>query len=311
VQKVILALSCLSLVAAGACKEKTTSAGGSDPGAVAALERAGSGSGDVKPVDDTGPTDKTPLAGVDLGQLGADKQELFYKLIGSLPSPCGKAQSLRASFTSDQSCKRAPFAVRYVLALVGDEANESQIRDEFEKKYVTQPKLVKFDLSHEPHVGSEDAPIRLVEFYDYGCPHCEEFLPYLERVMQDEGNKVVVYFMHYNLGHFPNSQEAAQAALAAAAQGKFHEMHTLLFNNRTEHDPAKLDDYAKQIGLDMAKFKADYAAASGHVDQQKAQGEAAGVDSTPTLFFNDHKYEGPMHPKYIEMWIEEELAVNR
>ena len=48
-----------------------------------------------------------------------------------------------------------------------------------------------------------------------------------------------------------------------------------------------------------------------HVMSDLAQGEKAGVDSTPTLFFNSRKYEGPMHPKYIEMWIDEELAVNR
>jgi protein-disulfide isomerase len=61
----------------------------------------------------------------------------------------------------------------------------------------------------------------------------------------------------------------------------------------------------------MGKFEAAYQAEAAHVDSDVKQGEAAGVDSTPTLFFNDRKYEGPMHPKYIEMWVEEELAVNR
>ena len=315
VSKVNLALAltllCMPLLMGGACGKKSANASG-DPGAAEALERAGSGSApDPVAVDPNAPIDKTPLQGVDLGQLPADKQELFYKLLGSLSSPCGKAHSLRTSFTTDQSCKRAPFAVRYVLALVGDEANETQIRDEFEKKYVKQGTPVKFDLTHEPHIGSDDAPIRLVEFFDYGCPHCEEFLPFMERVIADEGSKINVYFLHYNLGHFPNSQEAAQAALAAFAQGKFHEMHQLLFEHRTEHSLDQLEGYAKQLGLDMTKFHTDYLGALDHVLQQKAQGEAAGVDSTPTLFFNDRKYEGPMHPKYIEMWIEEELAVNR
>jgi len=308
---VFMAVLCMPLLMGAACGKKPANAS-SDPGAAEALERTGSGSSAADPIPaDNGPVDKTPLPGVDLGQMPAEKQELFYKLIGSLSSPCNKPHSLRTSFTTDQSCKRAPFAVRYVLALVGDEATESQVRDEFEKKYVKQSQPVKFNLAHEPHVGSDDAPIRLVEFYDYGCPHCEEFLPYLEKVLVDEGPKVNLYFLHYNLGHFPNSQEAAQAALAAFAQGKFHEMHQLLFEHRTEHAPEQLEGYAKQLGLDLAKFRSDYAAANDHVLQQKAQGEAAGVDSTPTLFFNDRKYDGPMHPKYIEMWIEEEMAVNR
>jgi protein-disulfide isomerase len=304
----------MPLLMGGACEKKSAKAG--DKEAIFAADRADHGDSPDKPEKPegsaaVGPVDTTPLPGIDLGKLDSDKQQVFYRLIGSLSSPCGKAHSLRTSFTTDQSCKRAPFAVRYVIALLEDEASESQAREEYEKHYLKTPKKVSFDLSHEPHVGNDDAPIRLVEFYDYGCPHCAEFLPGLDRVIADEKGKLVVYFMHYNLGHFTNSQEASQAALAAFAQGKFKEMHELLFAHRTEHNPEELEGYAKQIGLDMARYKADYAAAADHVAKQKAQGEAAGVDSTPTLFINDRKYEGPVHPKYLEMWIDEEMAVNR
>ena len=69
--------------------------------------------------------------------------------------------------------------------------------------------------------------------------------------------------------------------------------------------------YAKEIGLDPVKFEAAYNAAAAQVSHDLAQGDTAGVESTPTLYFNDRKYEGPLHPKYIVMWIDEELAVNR
>jgi protein-disulfide isomerase len=291
------------LLMGGACEKKTTTP--SDPGAVGALDRAGSGSGTVE-----GPVDTAPLPGVELGKLDADKQKTFYKLLGSLSSPCGKAHSLRTSFTSDQTCKRAPFAVRYLVALLEDAESESQARELWEKKYKGTSETFKFDVAKEPHIGNPDAPVRLVEFYDYGCPHCRDFAPYMDRVLEDEKGKVVAYFMHYTLGKFPNSKEAAQAALAAFAQHKWKEMHDLLFEHQTEHDHDQLWGYAKQLGLDMAKFEADYNAAAPHVDQQHAQGEAAGVGSTPTLYFNDKKYEGPMSVRYLEMWIDEEIAVN-
>ena len=301
----VLALACAPLLMGGACEKKPDKP--TDTDVISALEHAGShGSGAVD-----GPIDTTPLPGIDASKLGDDKQKLFFKLVGSLNSPCGKAHSLRKSFTSDTSCKRAPFAVRYVLAMIEDEGPEDLVRTMFTAKYEKKDPPVKFDLSKEPHVGSDDASIRLVEFYDYGCPHCEEFVSAMEKVLAEEKGKVIAYFMHFNLGHFPNSKEAAQAALAAAAQGKFMQMHDLLFKNRSAHDAASLDGYAQQLGLDMTKFKADYAAAEPHVDAQKAQGDAAGVDSTPTLYFNDRKYEGLMSPKYIEMWIDEEMAVNR
>lgn len=286
----------------GACEKKSPKAG--DTGAINALDRAGSGPSAA------GPVDKTPLPGIDVAKLG-DKKDLFYTLLGSLSSPCGKAHSLRVSFTSDTSCKRAPFAVRYLTALLEEEIGEPEVREFYEKKYKPTDAVVKIDASKAPHEGSDDAQIRLYEFYDYGCPHCKLFKPMMEQVLADEKGKVAEYFMMFPLEKHVDSKSAAQAAIAAAQQGKFKEMHALLFDKTPAHDHEHVSEYAKAIGLDMTKFEADYAAALPHVESDLKQGEAASVDSTPTLFFNDRKYDGPMSPKYIEMWIDEELAVNR
>ncbi len=303
----VLALICAPLLMGGACEKKSPKSG--DTGLTAALDHAGSGSAAVP----DGPVDTTPLVGVSIDKLNDERQQLFYKLVGSLSSPCGKGESLRKSFASDTSCKRAPFAVRYVLTLIDDEATEPQIREEYEKKYKPSPDApkVSFDLSKAPHEGGEDAPIKLVEFFDYGCPHCAAFKPMMDQVMKDESGKVVEYFMMFPLEKHPASKSAAQAALAAAQQGKFKEMHEVLFKSAPAHEHDAVTGYAKDLGLDMAKFEAAYNDVLPQVTSDLAQGEKAGVDSTPTLFFNDRKYEGPMHPKYIEMWIDEELAVNR
>lgn len=268
------------------------------------------GSGSAATVDNT-PIDSTPLTGISTDKLGDDKKTLFYKLVGSLSSPCGKAESLRKSFASDTSCKRAPYAVRYVMALIEDEATEPQAREEYEKKYKAGVADVKFDIGKHPHEGPEDAPVKLYEFFDYECPHCKAFKPMLEQVMKDEAGKVCEYYMMFPLEKHEGSKSAAQAALAANAQGKFKAMHDVLFEKSPDHDREHATDYAKSLGLDMQKFDTDFTAMEQPVITDIAQGEKAGVDSTPTLFFNNRKYEGPMHPKYIEMWIEEELAVNR
>ena len=298
-----LALIAAPLLMGGACEKKSAKAG--DTGAMNALDRAGSGTAPA------GPVDKTPLPGIEIDKLGSDKQELFYSLVGSLSSPCGKAHSLRTSFTTDTSCKRAPFAVRYLKALLEEEIGESDVRDLYEKKYKPSGQPVKLDASKAPHEGSEDAQVRLYEFFDYGCPHCKLFKPMMEQVLADEGGKVVEYFMMFPLEKHVDSKSAASAALAAAQQGKFKQMHTVLFDKMPLQDHEHVTEYAKSLGLDLARFEADYAAAGPHVDADLKQGEAGGVDSTPTLFFNDRKYDGPMSPKYIEMWIDEEIAVNR
>jgi protein-disulfide isomerase len=308
VSKALLALVCSPLLMGGACEKKSAKAG-ADPGMVAALEHGGSAAKVGEAPD--APVDKTPLPGIDVGALSSERQDSFYKLVGSLSSPCGKAESLRKSFTSDTSCKRAPFAVRYVKSMIEDEINDTQVREAYEAKYKPNDKPVKFDASKAPHAGAEDAPVKLYEFYDYGCPHCQAFKPMMDRVVADESGKVVEYFMQFPLDKHPDSKSAAQAAIAAAQQGKFKEMHELLFEKQPLHDHEHVVGYAKDLGLDIPKFEAAYSAAQAQVESDIRQGDAAGVDSTPTLFFNDRKYEGPMHPKYIEMWIEEEVAVNR
>ena len=303
----VVAILCAPLLMGGACEKKANKP--NDTGAISALDHAGSGGG-VATAEQA--SDTAPLTGVDLGKLDADKTQLFYKIIGSLKSPCGKAHSLRTSFSSDTSCKRAPFAVRYVLALLEDEASEADARKEYTKKYEATGQPVSFDVAKAPHAGADDARIRLVEFYDYECPHCQAFKPAMEQVLSDKTGQVSLYFMMYPIeSRHPESRSAAQAALAAAQQGKFKEMHDKLFEESPRHGKDNVVAYAKALGLDLARFEKAYEDASGQVTSDLKQGEAAGVDSTPTLFFNDRRYEGPLHPKYIEMWIDEELAVNR
>jgi len=145
----------------------------------------------------------------------------------------------------------------------------------------------------------------------FKCPHCKLFRPLMDQLLAANLGKVVTYFMQFPLEKHPDSKSAAQAALAAAQQGKFREMHELLFEKSPDHDHEHVTDYAKSLGLDLGKFEAAYNAEADHVLADLHQGENAGVDSTPTLFFNDRKYEGPLVPKYIQMWIDEDLAVNR
>ena len=255
--------------------------------------------------------DTTPLAGVDLGKLNDEKKNTFYKLVDSLPSPCGKAHSLRTSYNEDKTCKRAPFAARYVASLLEDEASEEQVKEEFDIHY-KPAKTYQFKLDGVPFAGTQGAKIKLVEFFDYGCPACREFKPMMDQVLKEHGNQIQVFYKQFPLvHHHPNSMSAAKAALAAQAQGKFHEMHDLLFaKDPDDHVRDGVMEMAKGLGLDMTKFATDYDAAEARVKAEMDEGDASDVDSTPTLFFQGHMYKGPMHPRYIGMWIDEEKAVN-
>jgi protein-disulfide isomerase len=299
VSKPLLALICLPMLMGVACDKGAKKPG--DTGAVGALDRAGPANG---------PVDETPLQGIDVSSMSKEKQQLFYKLIGSLTSPCGDGHSLRATYTSNAACKRGPFAVRLVAAMVQDEGTEPLIREDYEKKYKDEPP-VTVDVSKAPRLGNEDAPIKLVEFFDYQCPHCQNFKPVLDLVAHANEGKVVEYFMMFPLEQHHDAKSAAMAATAANQMGKFKEMHDILFARSPQHSKDDVIGYAKELGLDPAAFEAAYTAAAAQVAADIDQGDHVGVKSTPTLFFNGKRYEGPQHPKYLQLWIDEELAVNR
>ncbi len=310
----LIALVSWPLLAGASCKKASEDGAVTDPSdVVKAADAAKTGSGGSGSAAPAVKIDTTPLKGVDLGKLGAEKQKVFYGLVDSLLSPCGKSHSLRTSFNQDSECKRAPFAVRYVVALLEDEANKDQVREEYDAHYKKPPGEAKtFKLDGVPVFGNPAAKIQLVEFFDYGCPACRDFKPMMDKIISDHGTEVAVYYKMFPLvNNHPNSMSAARAALAAQAQGKFKEMHDLLFEKSPEHTWEDVSGYAQTLGLDAAKFKADYDAAEPRIKAEMAEGDAAGVDSTPTIYFQGRAYKGPMHPRYFGMWIAEEAAVNR
>lgn len=305
----IPALVTWPLLAGASCEKSSAKTPEAAPGDVVQAADNAKGGG---PAAAPAKTDTSPLPGVDISKLDEKKQDAFYKLAGSLTSPCGKAHSLRTSVTSDIACKRAPFAARYVAALLEDGASEDEAKTEYQNKYKQGAKTVSFKLDGAPSSGTPGAPITLVEFFDYGCPACQAFKARLEEVLQQNEPKVIVYYKQYPLTHaHPDSMSAAQAALAAHAQGKFKEMHDILFAKSPKHRKEDVVGYAKELGLNVARFEADYAAAEAKVKADAAEGDAAGVDATPTIFFNGRKFEGPAYPRYFALWIEEEIAVNR
>lgn len=261
---------------------------------------------------ETPPAERKPVEGADVSKLPSADQQRFDRLVDKLPSPCGKAHSLRTSRNTDAECIRARFAVDYVVNLVGDGAPDEDVVKLFTARYRKEQKKVGFRLNDNvPHQGPADARVVLVEFFDYGCPACKEFAPELDKVVEAYPNDVAIYYKQFPLASHPDSRGAAQAALATAKQGKYKEMHSLLFENPEGHKKENLVAAAKQLGLDMAKFEADFAALGVQVEQDKKEGESAGVDGTPTLFINGRKYGDPAIEKYVKMWIEEELAANR
>lgn len=299
-----IAMVAVAGLLAGASCKKDTGRKANPADVVNAADKAQGSAGAAAPID------RTPVPGFDVASLAAAKQDLFFTMIGTLSSPCGKAHSLRTSVASDASCVRAPFAMRLVRELIIDEQDAQTVTEFYSERYLRNQKVWPLDLEGAPSVGSADAPVTLVEYFDYGCPACVQVKPIVDRVIaENKGRLRVVYKMYPLVQAHPDSFGCAQAAFAAMAQGKFHEMHDLLFRKFGSQKAADLRKYAGELGLDMAKFEADFAAAEPRVKADMKSGNDAGVDSTPTIYLNGRQFGGPVDPKYMTAAIDEEIAV--
>jgi protein-disulfide isomerase len=157
------------------------------------------------------------------------------------------------------------------------------------------PALAGVPGAEPPHVlGSANAPARLEEFGDFECPPCGIFHPILKQMQAEFGDKLQVTFREFPL--VPTHQHAlaaASAAEAAGVQGKFWEMHDLLYEHQNdwkkEFDVRPIfEGYAKQIGLDIIRYKQDLEGdfVAQRIFADGKRGHSLGVKGTPTVFLN-------------------------
>ncbi|HEX7021523.1 MAG TPA: thioredoxin domain-containing protein [Trueperaceae bacterium] len=143
--------------------------------------------------------------------------------------------------------------------------------------------------------GPAGAPVTLVEYGDYECSSCGAAYPIVKDVQRRLGERLRFVFRNFPIrSSHPHAESAAEAAEAAGAQGKFWEMHDLLYEHQDALDDAHLRDFALQVGLDVVRFERDV---SEHRFAERVQedflgGARSGVNGTPTFFIDGVRYDG-------------------
>ena len=140
-----------------------------------------------------------------------------------------------------------------------------------------------------PAQGPADAPVVVIEYSDFECPYCQKANETMKELVKKFPKKVRFVFKNHPLPNLHKHAElAAEAALAAKAQGKFWEMHDLLFAFRDALERQDLDSYAESLGLDMDRFRADLDNRVYAVDVAKEAQEAIAIGATgvPAVFIN-------------------------
>ncbi|WP_435155671.1 DsbA family protein [Haladaptatus sp. DFWS20] len=147
---------------------------------------------------------------------------------------------------------------------------------------------------HDHIDGAVDATVTLVEYGDYECPYCEEAQQAVKELRRTMNDRVQFVFRHFPLTQLhPHAERAAEATEAAAEQGKFWEMHDLLFEEPTEITEGELQDAAATLDLDMTQFDDELAMHThrNRVHEDLISGAQSGVIGTPTFFINGERYD--------------------
>lgn len=155
---------------------------------------------------------------------------------------------------------------------------------------------LKVPVTPADHIqGDENAPVILVEYGDYQCPHCGHAYPVVKQVQKHFGKRLGFVFRNFPLNEIhPNAEDAAETAEFAGAHGRFWEMHDAIFENQRALGPEMLLELAGKLGLSAdalaaALEKGQY---TPRVKEDFMGGVRSGVNGTPTFFINGQRHDG-------------------
>ncbi len=166
----------------------------------------------------------------------------------------------------------------------------------------------KFQASHSPGIGPMDAPVVIVEFSSFTCPHCAGFSKTLKKVVEKYPKQVRVEFRHFPLSH-ENSMTAAKAGVCAHEQRKFWPLHDQMFANASALSVDDIMKYATEVGIDPAELRAcmDSELAGKIIDLDSSAARRLEINGAPTFFLNGQVFEGALGYDGLEQRIEAEL----
>ena len=254
-----------------------------------------------------------PLPGIDTDKLSLRERGLFWDLVSQLYAPCTEqAVSIAQCVQEARPCA----ACRPAATLLADKVHQGATAEEGRTVYATRfgPNLKKVDIADSPAKGPADAPVTILVWSDFQCPHCRIALPMLEGIFDKFSPKVRLVHKFYPLHSHTTAEPAARAAIAAQNQGHYWEMERLLFGHQDAQQPKDLDNYARELRLDSQRFRADQAsdATAKIIARDRADADRSGLNGTPFILINGREFDLSFFhlESDLEAWIalEVELA---
>ncbi|MGO9707813.1 MAG: DsbA family protein [Polyangiaceae bacterium] len=228
---------------------------------------------------------------LDAGLTPREDDELAT-ILSRLDAPCSsEAVSIAQCITDHRACSDCSRAARYLARGVHQGWPALYVQKAFRARF-NREDSVDLPVGGSPTQGPSSAAVTIVEFGSYVCPHCALEAPKLDALQKAHPKDVRIVFKPIWSPQDEMQVRATRAALAAAAQGKFWEMHALLFANQPKFDIESIDGYAKSIGLDTKKLHAGIvsAAVTEQMNEDIAAATTARVDALPSIWINGHPF---------------------
>ncbi len=279
------------------------------------LGLAGSGSTCNNKSDPGNDVSKDPAGGVDVNLAEVDTSALtprekkdWSKYVSQLLAPCSDTPvPISQCVQEKRSCSKCLPAAKMILKGVRDGQSQEQVEKTFHNRFDAD-KVKNVPIDDSPATGPSNAPIVMVEFADFECPHCQAMAPLIDKTVDDHKANLRFVYKFLPLPGHTHADPAARAAWAAQQQGKFWEMHHKLFANGEHLEQSDLEAYARELGLDLAKFKLDMASkgAADKIAADKKLADSLGVKGTPTIYINGREYE---RVQTLDDWIALDLQM--
>ena len=243
------------------------------------------------------------LPRADLRALDDQQRAAFLEVAGDTFDYAGCNDTLLRCLAAEVKDRHAPRMAELVKGLLIEGFPVPAVIEQLERYYASfapgqRQKLADADC---PQLGEARAPVVVVEFADFECPHCAAAQKPLREMLRASAGKARLCSKHFPLPGHPHAQAAAACAESARQRGKFWEMSELLFSHQDQLDDGSLKKYAQELGLDGGQMlKEVYAGRyQGIIEKQKKEGADAGVRATPTLFFNGRQHTLPLKSDFL------------
>jgi protein-disulfide isomerase len=243
--------------------------------------------------------------------IGFNQRQLLARFAAGDFCYCGCPHTVASCLLSHKPCKHSARMVRLAAGVIAQkpDATVAFIKGFVDQYYASFDRRAKLDVTaFGPALGDEKAPVTIVEFSDFTCPHCQAVRPVLEAFVADHPGRVKLHFKPFPIQTHPGAVEAAIAGEWGRDQGAFWKLHDALFS-ASGLDLDGLAAAAEAAGLDASELRDAVTSRKqeSRVMASQSEGFKAGVRATPTLFVNGRKVELPeINAAWLEFTLEDE-----